>query len=129
VNLGLDRPLRWTGAGLIPARGVGYWAATIPLVLVERSHGTLTVQMRPTWFGKFVGAKNLTASAADELQAFRVRDTALYQGIEFRPARRSAFYFFTRRRDVVLTALAEAGFAISSEPGRERPAWSQPDDD
>jgi len=121
--------LRWTGAGLIPARGVGYWSATIPLVVVELNRGTLTVRIRPTWFGKFVGAKILMATAADEVQAFRVRNTAAYKGIEFRPPRRSSFYFFTQRRDVVLTALAEAGFAVSSEPGRERPAWYQPDGD
>jgi hypothetical protein len=123
-----ERAKRWTGAGLVPARGVGYWSATIPLVLVELNHGTLTVRVRPAWFGKLLSARNITVTTAGGLEAFRVRDRAAYQGIEFRPPGRSSFYFYTQRREEVLSALAEAGFAISSEPGRERPAWYQPDD-
>jgi hypothetical protein len=121
-----DRPKRWTGAGLVPARGVGYWWATIPLVLVELDHGTLTVRVRPAWLGKVMGAGTVSATTADGLEAFRVRDRAAYQGIEFRPPRRSSFYFYSQRREEVLGALAEAGFAISSEPGRKRPAWYPP---
>ena len=124
-----DRAARWTGAGLIPARGFGYWSATIPLVLMELDHGGLTVRIRPALFGKLVGAKVLTATAGDGVEALLVRNSAAFQGIEFRPPRRSSFYFFTTRRDAVLAALAEAGFTVSSEPGRERPAWYQPDDD
>lgn len=124
-----DGAKRWTGAGLIPARGVGYWSTTIPLVRVELDHGTLTVRVRPAWLGKIMSARTISATTADGLQILRVRDRAAYQGIEFRPLRRSSFYFYTQRREHVLGALSEAGFAISSEPGRERPAWYQPDDD
>lgn len=124
-----DRPVRWTGAGLIPARGFGYWSVTIPLMLVELNHGGLTVRVRPALFGKLLGAKVLTATAGDGIEALLVRNTAAFQGIEFRPPRRSSFYFFTTRRDAVLAALAAAGFTVSSEPGRERPVWYQPDDD
>jgi hypothetical protein len=124
-----DDAKRWTGAGLVPARGVGYWSATMPLVLVALDHGTLTVRVRPAWLGKVMSARTISATTADGLETFRVRDRATYQGIEFRPPRRSSFYFYTQRREEILGALAEAGFAISSEPGRERPAWYQPDDD
>lgn len=103
MSLEVDRPLRWTAAGLIPARGVGYWSATIPLVLVELDHGALTVRIRPAWFGKFAGTKILKVTAG-EVQTFRVRNTATYKGIEFRPPRRSSFYFFTSQRDGVLAA-------------------------
>jgi hypothetical protein len=128
VNPGPDQVQRWTGAGQIPALGVGYWSATTPLVLVQLEQGTLTVRLRPAWFGRLTGTKTLRAAAA-EVETFRVRDRSAYQGIEFRPPRRSSFYFYTRRRDAVLSALEAAGFVISPQPGREKPTWYQPDDD
>jgi hypothetical protein len=79
--------------------------------------------------GRFFGGKILTASPGDGVEIYLVRNDASWQGIEFRPPRRSSFYFFTRRRGIVLKALAEAGFAVSAEPGRERLTWYQPDDD
>jgi hypothetical protein len=123
------RLVRWKGAGCIPASGVGYWSATTPLVLLELDRRGLTVRMRPALFGRFVGARVLTASPGDGLEIRLVRNGGSWQGIEFRPPRRSSFYFYTRHRGIVLNALAEAGFTVSSEPGRERPAWYQPDDD
>ena len=98
-------------------------------MLVELNHGGLTVRVRPALFGQLLGAKVLTATAGDGIEALLVRNTAAFQGIEFRPPRRSSFYFFTTRRDAVLAALAAAGFTVSSEPGRDRPVWYQPDDD
>ena len=102
--------------------------ATIPLVIVELAGSQLTVRARPTFIVRLLGIKTLTAAADDGLQVFPVRNNATYQGIEFRPQKKSSFYFYTSRRGAVLAALADAGFAVSHEPGRERPVWNQPDD-
>jgi hypothetical protein len=112
--------VRWAGAGSIPAKGVGYWYATWPLVVVELDRETVTVRLRPALFGRLVGAEVLTATPA-EVAAYPVGNSANWQGIEFRPVGWSSFYFFAGRRDQVLKALAQAGFTVSSEPGRERP--------
>jgi len=97
-------------------------------VLVQLEDGVLTVRLRPTWLGKVLATKTLRATTA-EVETFRVRDSSTYQGIEFRPCRRSSFYFYTRRRNEVLAALSAAGFPVSTEPGRQKPAWYQADDD
>jgi len=122
-------PARWTGAGYIPARGFGYWYVSIPLALLRLDCGGLTVRVRPALFGRFLGAKVLTATPGDGMEAYLVRNSAYFQGIEFRPPRRSSFYFFTSHRDSVVNALADAGFTVSTEPGRERPGRYQPGDD
>jgi len=56
---------RWTGAGTIPARGFGYWQATIPLVIVELAGRQLTVRLRPALLARLAGAKTLTVVAGD----------------------------------------------------------------
>jgi hypothetical protein len=99
------------------------------MVVLELDHGALTVRMRPAFLAGIFAAKVLTACASDGIEIFLVRNGAMFPGIEFRPPRRSSFYFFTRRRDAVLAALVAAGFSVSSEPGRERPVWYQPADD
>src|SRR5262245_30139002 len=111
-----DIALRWTGAGLIPARHFGYWQATVPLVQVGLLGDRLTVRIQAVLFGRLVGAEALSAVPADGITAYRVRSNATWQGIEFRPRQRPSFYFFTRRREAVLAALSETGFAVSSQP-------------
>ena len=115
--------VRWTGAGTIPASGFGYLQATIPLVIVELTGSSLTVRLRPAVLARLVGAVPLTAAAGDGLEVFPVRNRASYQGIEFRPVTGSSYCFFTRHRGAVLAGLANAGFPVSQDPGRERPVW------
>jgi len=83
-----DIDLRWTGAGLIPARHFGYWQATVPLVQVRLLGDSLTVRIQPVLFGRLVGAEALSAVPADGITAYRVRSNATWQGIEFRPRQR-----------------------------------------
>ena len=117
--------LQFTGAGAIPARGFGYVHATIPLVIVELAGTRLTVRVRPALVARLAGARTLAAAAGKGVQIFPVRSGATYQGIEFRPAMRSSFYFFTRHRGDLLAALANAGFTVSEDQGQERPVWHQ----
>jgi hypothetical protein len=124
-----EERLRWTGAGTLPARAFGYLQATIPLVMVELEGARLTVRVRPAVLARLVGARSLNVTAGDGLQVFAVRSKATFQGIEFRPAQKSSFYFFTRQRGEVFAALASAGFSVSQDPGRERPVLYQPTDE
>ena len=124
-----EERLRWTGAGTLPAYGFGYLQATVPLVVVELGGARLTVRLRPAMLTRLIGARSLNVTAGDGLQVFAVRSNATQQGIEFRPAQKSSFYFFTRQRGEVFAALASAGFPVSQDPGRERPVWYQPADE
>ena len=108
------RALHWTGAGKIPARHFGYWQATIPLVRVQLIGEQLTVRIQPRWLGRLVGARALATVPTDGTEVGLIRGNATWQGIEFRPRHQPAFYFFTRRREAMLTALSAAGFTISS---------------
>ena len=114
--------LWWAGGGAIPSRHFGYWYATTPLVQVHLVGRCLTVRIRPVLFGRLLGADTLSAVPADGITAYRVRSNATWPGIEFRSPRRPSFYFFTRRREMVLAALSQQGFVVSSQLGRERPA-------
>jgi hypothetical protein len=98
-------------------------------VVVELEGVRPTVRLRPAVLVRLIGVRSLNVTAGDGLQVFAVRSNATYQGIEFRPAQKSSFYFFTRRRWEVLAALANAGFPISQDPGREGPVWYQPADE
>jgi len=124
-----EQRLRWTGAGMIPAHGFGYLQATIPLVIAELAGPLLTVRVRPAFLARLVGTRTLAAAAGDGLEVFPVRSGATYQGIEFRPAMRSSFYFFTRHRGDLFAALASAGFTVSQDPDQERPVWYHPADE
>jgi hypothetical protein len=82
--------------------------------------GCLAIRIQPRWLERLIGAESLAAVPSDGVEMRLVRDSATWQGIEFKLPQHSSFYFFTSQREAVLAALSQAGFSINPEPGCDR---------
>jgi hypothetical protein len=109
-----SKPLRWSGAGLVPA-GFMSWQATAPLAVLELTGSRLTLRLRPALLAKFLGIETLTAIPDGSLHIFLIQNDRTWKGIEFRLPERSSFRFYTPHREQVLEALARAGFVVSAK--------------
>jgi hypothetical protein len=118
MNAG-SNPLRWSGAGLVPA-GFMSWQATTPLVVLELNGSRLTLRFRPGLLARFLGIETLTAVPDDKPRIFLIQNDRTWKGIEFGLPGRSSFRFYTRHRERVLETLTRAGFVVSTGPSRER---------
>jgi hypothetical protein len=114
-----SKPLRWSGAGRVPAVFMS-WQATTPLVVLELIGSRLTLRFRPALLAKFLGIETLTAIPDDKLRIFLIQNDRTWKGIEFRLPERSSFLFYTPHREQVLETLTRAGFVVSTDAGRKR---------
>jgi hypothetical protein len=104
-----SKPLRWSGAGLVPADFMS-WQATTPLVVLKLNGSRLTLRFRPALLARFLGIETLTAAPDDKPRIFPIQNDRTWKGIEFGLPGRSSFRFYTRHREASARDLDESWF-------------------
>jgi hypothetical protein len=109
---------RWVGGANVPG-ALGRMNATAPLGVLELSDGSLTLRIRPRFLaGMFGTAEAVTVSPADVEDLFPAKGQLRSPGIGLQVPGKPVLYFWTHRRQEILTALAAARFPVTWDERR-----------
>jgi hypothetical protein len=90
----------------------------MPLAVLELDGSSLALRMRPRFLERLFAGDPLVVQPADLEAVFPATGMLRSPGVGLRPHGRHVYYFWTRQRESVLTALAAAGWPVSWEERR-----------
>jgi hypothetical protein len=109
---GSSPALRWVGGANVPG-SLGRMNATSPLAVLELTDSSLNLYCRPRLIARLFGIGRVVATNSDGLEAFPVTGKMGASGVGLGRSGDAVVYFWTKRREDVLQALASAGFRVS----------------